>query len=173
MAGLEPLSTGMYYLDNFKMDERNLNQLSRIRGEKIGYVSQFSPMIPKLTVFENICIPHFFKKKDEIKSYTERIKFLSNKFEIYHLLDKRIEKLSGGELQRVGIARSLVNKPEIIIADEPTGSLDDETAISILNYFQEMKSLGLVIILATHNNMVAEQCDSIYQLKSEGLFITH
>lgn len=172
IAGLENLTSGFYQLDDINMTEKKINELAMIRGGKIGYISQFSPMIPKLTAFENICVPLWFNKlnQDIINSRTKRIEELSDLFEVRHLLNKRIEKLSGGEIQRVGIIRSLVNNPKIIVADEPTGSLDDETALTILSYFKKMKSEGLTIILATHSGLVSEQSDIVYNLTKDGLF---
>lgn len=171
IAGLETLSTGEYILDGIKMDNQSINSLAKIRGEKIGYISQFNPMIPKLTVFENIYVALLLKEinNETYLSRVERIKKLSKLFEIEKLLDKKIESLSGGEIQRVSIIRSLVNEPQLIVADEPTGSLDDETADKIMNYFKMLKSEGLIIILATHSSIIAKQCDVTYQLTSEGL----
>lgn len=173
IAGLESLTSGTYQLDGINMNNKNLNELARVRRKKIGYISQHNPMIPKLTAFENICVPLMFDKhnKDTIQSKIERIKYLSNLFQVDHILNKEIGKLSGGEIQRVAIIRSLVNNPQIIVADEPTGSLDEDTALTILSYFQAIKSEGLTILLATHSSLVAEQSDLVYHLSKEGLVL--
>jgi ABC-type lipoprotein export system ATPase subunit len=171
IAGLEPLSSGEYMLNDINMGNKTSNELAKIRGESIGYISQYSPMVSKLTAIENITIPFLFKKIDN-KQYEERINSiynLSDRFGIQHLLQKKINKLSGGEIQRVGIIRALINNPQVIVADEPTGSLDDETALTILGFLKEMRAEGLTIVLATHSNLIANECDKIYQLTEEGL----
>lgn len=173
IAGLESPSSGEYQLDHINMESKKMNELAKIRGEKIGYISQFSPMVPKLTVIDNICIPLLFSKQreDVMKARRKRVEELSQLFEIDHLLNAKIEKLSGGEIQRVGIIRALINDPQIIVADEPTGSLDDESTLIILNHFQKLKVEGLLVVLATHSSMVAEQSDHVYNLTREGLVL--
>ncbi|WP_285767205.1 ABC transporter ATP-binding protein [Peribacillus sp. SI8-4] len=173
IAGLETATSGSYRLDDMDMEKKNLNQLAKVRGDRIGYISQFSPMIAKLTAYENICIPLIFKKKNgklEVANM-KKIVELSKLFQVHHLLNEKIKKLSGGEIQRVGIIRSIISNPALIVADEPTGSLDDETTSIILNFFQEAKSNGTTIILATHSQLVADQSDVVYNLTSGGLHL--
>ncbi|AQU77165.1 ABC transporter ATP-binding protein [Priestia megaterium] len=173
IAGLEKASSGSYRFDDIDMEKKNLNELAKVRGESIGYISQFSPMIPKLTTFENICIPLIFNKKNGKLEETKikKIVELSKLFQVHHLLDKKIKKLSGGEIQRAGIIRSIICEPKLVVADEPTGSLDDETSSAILNFFREMKTNGTTVILATHSQMVADQSDVVYNLTKEGLHL--
>ncbi|TRZ40246.1 ABC transporter ATP-binding protein [Niallia circulans] len=171
IAGLEKPNAGSYTLEDIEMTGKNLNQLASIRGTKIGYISQFSPMIPKLTAFQNIYLPLSLNKKSkELEASIEKeITEICELFDINLLLDKDIKKLSGGEIQRVGIVRSVINNPKVIIADEPTGSLDDDTALTVLEFFKQMASKGKTIIIATHSQVVAEQCDTIYHLTKSGL----
>ncbi len=171
IAGLETPTSGSYQFDDINMVDKNSNELARIRGEKIGYISQFSPMLPKLTAYENICIPLLLNRQndDVLGSRKKRIEDLSELFEIQNLLYKKVNKLSGGEIQRVGIIRSLINEPSIIVADEPTGSLDDESSLNILSYFQALKSEGIIIILATHSRIVSDHSDIVYNLTKDGL----
>lgn len=170
IAGLELPTSGTYFLDNVNMSNKNFKALAEIRKKRIGYISQHSPMIPGLTAFENIYIPLWLdKKKDnEDHSIDEKIE-ISKKFGVYPLLHKKIDKLSGGERQRVAIIRALMNNPKVIVADEPTGSLDDETAIKIVEYFQSLKGKGISIVIATHSELVANLCDQIYLLSKDGL----
>lgn len=172
IAGLEKPSAGSYFFDDINMSQKSLNNLTKFRGENIGYISQYSPMIPKLSALENICVPLWFKKEDKTinSSKLNRINELCELFEVQHLLSKKIEMLSGGEIQRVGVIRSLINNPKLVVADEPTGSLDDETALKVLSCFHSLKSEGITIILATHSGMVAEQCDEVFVLTKDGLF---
>lgn len=171
IAGLEKETCGNYQLDNIIMNTQSLNSLAKIRKNKIGYISQFSPMIPKLTALENICIPLMFDskfKKLDDKKFKE-IYRISEEFGVNDLLNTKIDKLSGGEIQRIGIIRSIVNKPSLIVADEPTGSLDDNTAAKIMGFFQKLKKNGTIIILATHSQVIAEQSDTTYILSKDGL----
>ena len=89
--------------------------------------------------------------------------------DISHLAQKNIKNLSGGEKQRVAIARALVKKSKIILADEPTGSLDEKTELDILNIFSKLKNSGITLIIVTHNKKVANHCDLIYELKNKSL----
>ncbi|MRX71469.1 ATP-binding cassette domain-containing protein [Bacillus lacus] len=173
IAGLEYSSAGHYYFNNINMSEKNFNDLTSIRGESIGYISQHSPMIPKLSAFENICVPLWFKKEEKkiMNTKLKRIDKLSELFEVQSQLSKKIEMLSGGEIQRVGVIRSLINNPQLVVADEPTGALDDETALKVLSCFHTLKAEGVTIILATHSGIVAEQCDEVYHLTKDGLFL--
>lgn len=172
IAGLERPSSGKYFLNDSKMNESKLSDLAKIRSELVGYISQHSPMIQNLNAFENICVPLWFKKQDRAlrDQKMSRIFELSESFEIKHLLNKKISMLSGGEIQRVGIIRSLMNNPELLVADEPTGALDDETTARVIDGFKTLRSEGLTIIIATHSNIVAEYCDQVFTLTKDGLF---
>ena len=171
IAGLETPTSGLYQFHDLRMNEIGLNELAKVRGDKIGYISQFSPMVSKLTALENIQIPILFKKNViQQKELENKILELADLFQINHLLGERIEKLSGGEIQRVGIIRSLINFPELIVADEPTGSLDDDTALIVLNFLQQMKKGGTIVVLATHSSIVADNCDYVYSLTQDGLY---
>lgn len=171
IAGLERPSSGSYFLNDIDISNSNLSDLTKIRSGLVGYISQHSPMIPKLSAFENICVPLWFKKKNSALQSLNigRIDELSELFEIKHLLTKKIDMLSGGEIQRVGIIRSLINNPELLVADEPTGALDDDTTLKVLSCFENLKLEGLTIIIATHSGLVAEHCDQVFNLTKDGL----
>lgn len=173
IAGLERPSSGSYFLNNMNIGESNFSDLTKIRSELVGYISQHSPMIPKLSAFENICVPLWFKKQNStLQSLSiKRIDELSELFEVKHLLTKKIEMLSGGEIQRVGVIRSLINNPDLLVADEPTGALDDDTTLKVLSCFKDLKLEGLTIIIATHSSLVAEHCDQVFNLTKDGLLI--
>lgn len=171
IAGLERPSSGKYYLNETEMHGRKLGDLARVRSESVGYISQHSPMISNLNAFENICVPLWLKKQNQAQQdqNIRHILELSKSFEIEHLLNKKISLLSGGEIQRVGIIRALVNRPELLIADEPTGSLDDETTLKVIDGFKSLKNEGMTIIIATHSNEVAEYCGQVFNLTKSGL----
>jgi|SRR5690625_2337722 len=170
IAGLELANAGTYFFGDIDMRAKSLNILAKVRGEHIGYISQYSPMIPNLTAFENICVPLWLNRKGNNKDESfEKIKYLSELLEIKELLNTKVKKLSGGEVQRIGIIRALIYDPKLIVADEPTGSLDDETSEKILELFNVLKSEGIMIILATHSKLVSEFCDRTYLLGKNGL----
>lgn len=172
LAGLEKASSGTYQLDGESLEQYSLHKLAKIRGQKIGYISQFSPMIQHITVIENMYLPLLIlepKRKQISEGNRQKIESLSEKFKIKHLWKKKINKLSGGEIQRVGIIRALMGNPTLLIADEPTGSLDDETAGIILSFFKSLKEQGMTTILATHSSEIAAQCDEVYILNEMGL----
>ncbi|MFJ7408489.1 MULTISPECIES: ABC transporter ATP-binding protein [unclassified Lysinibacillus] len=170
LAGLEKADSGQYVMDSIEMHEQNLNELSNIRGSRIGYISQYNPMIRNLTVRENIVAPLLLGKYDkkQTKAYSDE---LSAYLKINHLLDKKIDKLSGGERQRVGIIRALIKKPKLLIADEPTGSLDDDTTMLVFNLFKRLCENETTIIMATHSHLSSQYVDKEYRMHSEGIFL--
>lgn len=172
LAGLEKASSGTYRFEDKQMESMSFHELASIRANKIGYISQFSPMIQNITAIENIYLPLLIlepNRKSISKENLMKIEKLSDLFHIRHLWKKKINKLSGGEIQRVGIIRALIGNPILIIADEPTGSLDDETAMIIMTLFTDLKKEGVTTILATHNHQIAMQCDKIYELNERNL----
>ncbi len=170
LAGLEKADSGQYVMDSIKMHEQNLNELSNIRGSRIGYISQYNPMIRNLTVRENIVAPLLLGKNDK-KQTTACIDELSVYLKINHLLNKKIDKLSGGERQRVGVIRALIKKPKLLIADEPTGSLDDDTTMLVFNLFKRLCENETTIVMATHSHLSSQYVDKEYLMSSEGILL--
>ncbi|POZ54486.1 Lipoprotein-releasing system ATP-binding protein LolD [Lysinibacillus sphaericus] len=170
LAGLEKADSGKYILDRIEMHAQNLNELSEIRGSRIGYISQYNPMIRNLTVRENIVVPLLLGNYNQ-KQITAYLDELSACLKINHLLDKKIDKLSGGERQRVGVIRALIKKPILLIADEPTGSLDDDTTILVFHLFKRLSESGTTIVMATHSHLSSQYADKEYRMSSEGIFL--
>ncbi len=137
----------------------NKRNLSKNRNNYIGYISQDYNLIDSFSVFNNIAVPLMFRKNN-IENIMEKVKEIAKRFDIDKLLDREAVKLSGGERQRVCIARALVTKPLIVIADEPTTSLDRENTDIIINYLKEINKTS-TIILASHDDRVIENCDKI------------
>ncbi|WP_027092286.1 ABC transporter ATP-binding protein [Cohnella thermotolerans] len=169
LAGIEKQTSGTYQFNGLVIDTKSLNELGRFRSSIVGYIPQTSPMIPKLTVRENICVPLWYQKNISKEFVNQKIVELSHLFEISHLLNEKIERLSGGERQRVGLVRAFLKKSELIVADEPTAALDDETALKVFDYFNLLKKDGITIIIATHSSLIAGQCDITYTLTKSGL----
>ena len=129
----------------------NDNELSIFRNKNIGFIFQFHQLLPELSVKENILLPAMIGKFNKIESL-ENLKKLTTILSINNILEKKPEFLSGGEKQRVAVARALINNPSILLADEPTGNLDSENAEKIHKLFKKInKDLNVTIVLVTHN----------------------
>ena len=146
-----------------KTDLTKLNdkELSSFRNKKIGFIFQFHQLLPELTARENILLPSMIEKFDSGKSH-DNLNKLSSILDINKILDKKPEFLSGGEKQRVAVARALINNPSLLLADEPTGNLDSDNANKIQELFKKInKELGVTIVLVTHNkkfSKIARKC---------------
>ena len=147
------------------------NQLSNIRNKKIGFIHQFFNLIPELSVLENIILPGLINKKKESVVTKEACNLL----QIFGILDKKDikpNKLSGGEQQRAASARALINTPDIILADEMTGNLDEDTSDEIINFFLNfIKNNNISLLYVTHNQKYADMADNKYVFKNKKLIL--
>jgi lipoprotein-releasing system ATP-binding protein len=147
----------------------NTTEAAVYRSKNIGFVFQDHLLLPHLTVYENIMLP-LLAKKISPEDYSEReehAKELMDKIEITELSEKYPEYISGGEAQRVALVRSLINKPSVLLADEPTGSLDRQNAVLLGDLLLQMnKQYGISIILATHSQNLAEKMSQRYLLEN-------
>jgi len=148
-------------LDITKMNNK---QHKEMRLTKIGLIFQFYNLFPILTAYENVELPMVINRKDS-KVRKERVQYLLKLVGLEKRMHHLPTQMSGGEQQRVTIARALVNKPLIILADEPTGELDTDTTTSIIKIFLELKKKGESILMVTHNRRIAEVADRIISLK--------
>ena len=145
------------------VDVTNLDddELSSFRNKEIGFIFQFHQLLPEFTAQENILLPSMIGKRSEKESLDNLMK-LSSILEINHILNKKPEFMSGGEKQRVAVARALINSPSILLADEPTGNLDSKNAEKIQKLFKKInKELNVTIVLVTHNkafSKIADKC---------------
>ena len=139
--------------------------LARLRREKIGFIFQDFHLIPRLTSWENVSYP-LIPSGICFKERFERAKLLLEKMSLGNRLYHTPEELSGGQQQRVAIARALVNNPEIIIADEPTSNIDNETSAHIINYLNELKTQGVTILVATHDTLFEKIADVTFKMKN-------
>ncbi|MDY6862021.1 MAG: ABC transporter ATP-binding protein [Thermodesulfobacteriota bacterium] len=159
---LDAPTSGSIRLEGVDVSSLNENQLKKIRQNSLGFVFQHFSLIPTLTVLENIELPLLFSKR---KAEKVRIESILKIIGLMNRKDHLPQQLSSGEMQRVAIGRAMVNKPKIILADEPTGNLDSITAGSIYNLFKDLNQEGLTIIVVTHNLELAGKTDRIIQLK--------
>lgn len=146
-------------INNVNISSLSDNLLAKFRNEQIGFIFQFHQLLPEFTAIENVCIPAYIKgtskKNAEIKGL-ELLKFLGLKDRINH----KPNELSGGEQQRVAVARALINNPSIVLADEPSGNLDKESAEQLHKLFFELRDqFGQTIVIVTHNNELANMAD--------------
>tara|TARA_B100000925_G_scaffold138046_1_gene103392 strand:- start:713 stop:1372 length:660 start_codon:yes stop_codon:yes gene_type:complete len=152
-------------LNDIDIHNLNDNEISEFRNKNIGFIFQFHQLLPELNLEENIFLPSLIGKYSKSK-YLKKVKDLANLLGIEKLLKKYPDSISGGERQRVAVARSLINGPKILLADEPTGNLDSKNEQIIMDLFKKLnKELGLTIILVTHNNDFAKISNKCYTLK--------
>tara|TARA_Y100001970_G_scaffold283091_1_gene397443 strand:+ start:4228 stop:4908 length:681 start_codon:yes stop_codon:yes gene_type:complete len=162
---------GNYFFEGESVNEMSSNSLSNIRNKKIGFVHQFFHLIPELSVVENIILPALLQNHKVANANNDAYKLL-NVFEITDKKNMKPNKLSGGEQQRVAIARSLINKPNLILADEMTGNLDEKTSDEIINFFLKfVESNNITLIYVTHNQKYAEMAKFRYELQKKHLVL--
>ena len=152
---LDVPTKGDYKFNSELISEMNDNQLANIRNQKIGFVFQTFNLLPKLNAMQNVEVPLIYSslgKKDRAERVEEALSIVGLQDRMTH----KPNELSGGQRQRVAIARALVNKPSIILADEPTGNLDSKSGNDILKFFSKLHKAGNTIIMVTHEESVAK-----------------
>ena len=143
-------------IDITSLNERDL---SKFRNKNIGFIFQFHQLLPEFTALENVCIPAYIAKKDKVES-ERRAKEILTFLGLSHRFEHKPNQLSGGEQQRVAVARSLINDPALILADEPSGNLDSESAENLHNLFFKLRDeFNQTFVIVTHNTDLAEMAD--------------
>ena len=162
---LDKQTKGEYYLDGIDIKNANEAEMNVIRNKKIGFVFQNFNLIGRTSALRNVELPMLYAGVPA-EQRTKRAKERLSKVGMESRMNHMPNELSGGQKQRVAIARSLVNNPAIILADEPTGALDSETSTMVMNIFNDLnKNQGKTIILITHSKEIAEQCPRIVTIK--------
>ena len=168
---LDTPTNGVYMYDNKNILDLNDKKISKLRNKTFGFILQFFGLINDETVFENIKIPLKYSDKFNKKNYKNLIEAISKKLEIADKLNFKPKELSGGQCQRVAIARALINDPDIILADEPTGALDNKTGNQVINILKQLNELGKTVIIVTHDTSIAGITNRVIEL-SDGYIIS-
>lgn len=166
---LEKPTSGEVLLDGINVGESNNDELANIRRDKIGFIFQNYNLIPTMNSLENVALPMMFAGKDEKEIYNKANQLLQSA-KMGERINHKPSELSGGEQQRVSIARALINNPSIIIADEPTGNLDSKTGKIIMDMLINLNKEGKTIILVTHDLTIAKMANKIIYIK-DGEFV--
>ena len=168
LALLDKQSSGSIELNNEVMDDLTSNQKSKIRLNNFGFVYQHHHLLEDLTVYENIALP--LKLKGDLQNLDIKVRDLAKSIGLSERLNHLPWKLSGGEKQRVAVARAMINKPEYIFLDEPTGNLDKKNALNIQSLVLELSNNNdVALIVATHDNDFVNILDRKYYLDNRGL----
>jgi lipoprotein-releasing system ATP-binding protein len=165
LGTLDEADGGQVWLNNIQMNQLKGNQLASFRNKHIGFVFQFHHLLPEFTALENVCIPGWLGKRKK-KEVEERAKELLKMLGLESRMENKPSELSGGEQQRVAVARALINNPDIIMADEPTGNLDSTHARELHQLFFDLrKQFNQTFLIVTHNEELAAQCDRTVHMK--------
>jgi len=152
---LDKPTHGEYLLDGVNMGKLNKNQLAGLRNNKLGFIFQSYNLLPRTTALENVELPLFYNSKIKARERKERAMHALEQVGLADRMDHMPNQLSGGQQQRVAIARSLVNDPVVILADEATGNLDTRTSYEIMELFQKLNDNGKTIVFVTHEPDIA------------------
>lgn len=165
IAGVDSPSSGTLRVGDTHVEQLNRDQLTRWRSENVGYIFQLYHLLPVLSAYENVELPLLLSTMNK-KSRRERVEEVLEQVGLLDRQDHRPKELSGGQEQRVAIARALVTNPPLIVADEPTGDLDRETADEILNLLEQLsKKHEKTIVMVTHDPKAAERANSVLELE--------
>lgn len=159
LGTLDNADKGDVIINGTKINQLKSTALNQFRNKEIGFIFQFHHLLPEFTALENICIPAFIKGEKENVAQQKAMKLLEL-LSLSHRKDNKPSQLSGGEQQRVAVARALINNPSVIFADEPSGNLDSERASELHDlFFLLRKELQQTFIIVTHNNDFADRAD--------------
>ncbi len=161
---LDTATSGSYELNGKDVSNMTDGELAEIRNKEIGFVFQTFNLLPRTTALENVALPMIYAGASKAKR-TKRAEEVLTDVGLADRMDHRPNQLSGGQRQRVAVGRALVNRPSIILADEPTGNLDSKTSLEIMHLFDEIHAQGNTVILVTHEEDIAQHAHRIIRLK--------
>ncbi|WP_367607598.1 ABC transporter ATP-binding protein [Legionella sp. W05-934-2] len=160
---LDRPTSGVYQLQGTDVSHLTDDACASLRNQQIGFVFQQFNLLPRLTAEENVALPLVYAQVP-LAEQRARVKDALTNVDMYQYAHHRPSQLSGGQQQRVAIARALVNKPSIILADEPTGALDSKTSAEVMQLFHQLNGQGCTVVIITHDPSVAQQCQRIIRI---------
>lgn len=164
LSGIDSLEGGEYFFQGNDMRKVTGDKMTIFRRDHMGFVLQHFALIPGYTIYDNIAFSLRLRHEPK-KVIQEKVNELAKELEIQKHLSKYPSELSGGEAQRAAIARAVIHKPELILADEPTGALDEETGLKIMEVFQKLHKQGNTLVIVTHDSNIAELCQRTVRIK--------
>lgn len=171
MGGLDNITSGEIFIKGKEISKLQEKESTSFRAENLGFVFQNHYLLSEFTAYENILLPTLIKRQER-ENVIE--KYINELLDLVHLKDRRHHKpgtLSGGECQRIALLRALVNRPEIVMADEPTGNLDEKNTVIIFDLIKRLnKKYKVTFIIATHNFLIKKYCDELYVIKQGKIF---
>lgn len=165
LSGTDDINSGSIKLNNKELSKLKENELSDLRHRKMGFVFQQPTLLKNLNLLDNIILPAVQNSRKDMDSIIGRARELMRQTGIENLAKRDITEVSGGQLQRAGICRALINSPEILFADEPTGALNSKAADEVMEIFSEINKQGTAIMLVTHDAKVAAKAKRILFMK--------
>lgn len=163
---LDKPDTGEIVINGTNIKDLNTNQMAALRNQTIGFIFQFHYLLPEYTALENVLLPYKISKKKVTQKVLDYANYLLKVVGLEKYKNNLANNLSGGQQQRVSIARSLINKPSLVLADEPTGNLDSKTTEQIYDLLRQInKEFKTTFIIITHDRTVAEKTDRIVEIK--------
>ena len=173
VSGMDDATAGNVLFNGRDISKLHANEMAAIRLEEMGFIFQQMYMLKNLTIFDNIVLPAFQSKavssKSQRKEKEEYGKELMRKMGIIEIADNDINEVSGGQLQRACVCRSLINKPKMIFADEPTGALNKQASAEVLNEIVNANREGTTVLMVTHDSKVAAKCDRVLYIEDGGI----
>lgn len=171
LGGLDGPTAGQVFLNEQRFDILGEAERGYLRNQHLGFVYQFHHLLPEFTALENVAMPLMLRAGTTYKQSKEQAEYLLNRVGLSHRMTHKPGELSGGERQRVALARALVAKPELMLADEPTGNLDRKTAVKIFELLSELRSeFNMAMLIVTHDEQLAQAGDSILHMQ-DGVWI--
>lgn len=165
VSGMDKISEGRVIFDGVTITELKENELSEIRLLKMGFVFQNAQMLKNLSIFDNIILPGLVAKKESAEKIRKRADDLMKKMEITGIKNRDIKEVSGGQLQRASICRAMINNPEILFLDEPTGALNSEATNQVLDILKDLNKDGMTIMIVTHDPKVAAKAKKVIYIR--------
>ncbi|MGR3977694.1 lipoprotein-releasing ABC transporter ATP-binding protein LolD [Acinetobacter sp. 1207_04] len=171
LGGLDLPTQGSILLNGRRFDQLGEAERGFLRNQHLGFVYQFHHLLPEFTALENVAMPLMLRKDMIFKEAKQRAEYLLERVGLSHRLTHQPGELSGGERQRVALARALVTRPQLMLADEPTGNLDRNTAVGIFELLADLrKELNMAMLIVTHDEQLAKQADRVLHMQ-DGLWV--